>query len=190
AYSVLYNNGIKDNIIGLYLSIKEDKNNLNYQLKKLNMNIEANEDKILFLDLAAIRLTTKLSHEAWFQLIKTSITDLQKMNKCELLVIDSLDTLLTITNLWDNPIETFDFMRWLKDLKLTVLLISEKLPFEQNNETWDVAYLSDGIIQIDNYYGSTSAYRRIRTIKMRGINHSYDFFKLNISSDGLNAQKI
>ncbi len=190
AYSILYNNANRDNLIGLYLAIKEDKDNLNYQLKKLNMDIESNEDKVLFLDLAAMRLTTKISHEAWYQLIKTSIKDLQKMNKCEILVIDSLDTLLTVANLWENPIETFDFIRWLKDLKLTVILISEKLPFERNNETWDVAYLSDGIIQIDNYYGSSSAYRRIRTIKMRGINHSYDYFKLNISPEGLKALKI
>ncbi len=189
-YFILHRNSKKANLNSIYLSIKEDKDNLNLQLKNFNIDITENEDKILFLDIAAMRLNTGLSHEAWYQLIKTSISDLKKANKCKLLVIDSWDLLMTITNLTNNSMEIYDFLRWLKELKMTIFLISERSPSSLKNFEFIEPKIVDGIIILDLYDNISPPYRRIRIIKMRGVNHSNEYFKLDVSQDGIKALEI
>ena len=137
-----------------------------------------------------MRLNTGLSHEAWYQLIKTSISDLKKANKCKLLVIDSWDLLMTITNLTNNSMEIYDFLRWLKELKMTIFLISERSPSSLKNFEFIEPKIVDGIIILDLYDNISPPYRRIRIIKMRGVNHSNEYFKLDVSQDGIKALEI
>jgi circadian clock protein KaiC len=190
AYYILYNNLKNSGLNGLYLSIKEDKANLNLQMNNFKIDINENEDKILFLDLAAMRLSTEISNEAWYQLIKTSISDLKKANKCTILVIDSWDILLTLTNLTNNPIEIYDFLRWLKEIKMTIFLISDRSPQDLKNIEFYEPNLVDGIINLDLYDNITPPYRRIKIFKMRGVNHSHEFFKLEASHEGFQVMKI
>jgi KaiC/GvpD/RAD55 family RecA-like ATPase len=188
-YYILFNN-IKDNKNSLYLSIKEDKDNLNLQMKNFNIDINENEDAILFLDIASMRINTELSNEAWFQLIKTSISDLKRANKCKLLVIDSWELLLTITNLTNNEIEIFDFIRWLKKLKLTTFLISDRSDQDLIRSNIYEFNIVDGIILLDLNDKVTPPYRRIKIIKMRGVNHSNEFYKLEVSPEGFKVLEI
>jgi KaiC/GvpD/RAD55 family RecA-like ATPase len=181
-YSVLYHNAISDDNMSLYLSTKEGKDSIENQMRTIGIDVDSGAGGIMFLDIATMKLTTEISSEAWFQLMKTSITDLKNLSNCKLLVIDSLESLYLIANLMDDSKEIFDFIRWLSSLKMTIFLVSSKSAEVINNGEWDEAHLVDGIINVDmNELPDGSITRRMKILKMRGVNHPQEYLNIGLS---------
>ncbi len=175
--SIIYHNAKTNKKPGIFLSIKEEKDNVFAQMKSLGMNPAPIEDRFLLLDIASMRLSNDISSEAWLELMQTSITEIKKMSRCDLLVIDTINTMLLISNMTDRRLEIYEFFRWLKSLKMTVFMTSgivdDKL----------ISHLCDGIILME-LNGKLEPPRTITITKMRGTSHPVKPMNLATTGSG------
>jgi circadian clock protein KaiC len=193
AYSILYNNALQEGLTGIYLTMEQDRESLEFQLTRLGMDLKKVGEKVRIQDLSRIRRgveelrsTTRFgspSEKPWLDILKRHIEDIKATEDFSLLVLDSLPVLEIIAGLRDRRIGLFHFFGWLKGLKVTSFVVSEVGQDSQNVRDED--FLADGIFSVTmDRVGELDVYRRIRCVKLRGSNHNPGIFTLEVQ-DGV-----
>ena len=177
SYYFIYNNILKKNINGLYLSFEQSKKSLKFQIKRMGLETELNE-KLQIVDLSRIRHAAgDLKSKNWLKMIQKHLELLHNKYKFKLLVIDSLPVLEILSLIDEKRTKLFHFFEWLRQLNLTTLIINEVPP--DPNLLRDEDFLADGIIHLTmERVGDIDIFRRIRCIKMRGMDHNTAIFTL------------
>ncbi len=194
-YNFLYHNAKDEGVNGLFLTLEQDKDNFMFQLKKLGMG-EPIEGKLNLYDMTTTREQwERMSKDAAggggqistknmdLETFKRQIETLKGVLNFELLVIDSLPVLEMMFKM-DNPREDlFHFLKWLKTLGVTTLLISEMSQDSPKYSAHDIDFLVDGIIKVGLVpLDLTTTVRHIQVIKMRGVHHSTSPMALNFKN--------
>lgn len=99
------------------------------------------------------------------------------------MVIHSLDAFEVLSEFEDPRTDLFNFFEWLRDLKVTSMLISESSSplsvLEAPRATSDIEFLADGVIQLTMEKTDQINFKRcIRCVKMRSAKHSPDRFTM------------
>ncbi len=179
-YSILYNNALKEDIKGLYLTLEQDIQSLKQQMKMLKMNGHKNLSIVDF-DNVQNKINKQKSEENWIHRIKVYIDDI-KDKGYDLIVVDSLDALYSLTSIKDPRREIFYFFTALRDTRLTSLLISEMSLNSPNYSHYGVeAFLADAIIHMDFQKRGdilSSLERYIGIVKMRNTYHDTHYFPI------------
>src|SRR4030065_2397852 len=55
SYNILYQNAVREDIMGAYLTLEQSKSSLEFQLSRMGMNMERVEEKVQIQDLSRIR---------------------------------------------------------------------------------------------------------------------------------------
>lgn len=184
-YNILYYNALEDGLKGAYLSLEQDKESLLDHMGGLGMNHENVKDKLVVLDIGKTRLETEDYglRKSWSFIIKDLIESIKRERGLDLLVIDSLNIYETMSGVEDPRMELFEFFKWLKSLNLTCFLISEMSMDSKEFSKHGGDFLSDGIIHLAiEMVDDVHSHRRIKCVKMRGSNHSTDYFALIFGS--------
>jgi KaiC/GvpD/RAD55 family RecA-like ATPase len=185
-YSILYNNALKANTKGLYLTLEQDVNSLRTQMRMLKM---MDHEDISIVDFGCVqnKIHKQKSEDNWIHRIKVYIDDI-KDKGYDLIVIDSLDALYSLTNIKDPRREIFYFFTALRDTGITSLLISEMSSSTSNFSQYGVeGFLSDAIIHMDLQKRGdvlSSLERFIGIVKMRNTNHETQYFPMLYSDNG------
>lgn len=191
-YNFLYNNAKNDGVNGLFLTLEQDKENFMFQLKKLGMG-DPVEGKLSLYDMTTTREQwEKMNKDAVasqgpdatknmeLETFKRQLETLKGVLNFELLVIDSLPVLEMMFKMEDPRDDLFHFLKWLKTLGVTTLLISEMSQDSPKYSKHDLDFLVDGIIKVGLVpLDITKTVRHIQVIKMRGVNHSTSPMALN-----------
>jgi KaiC/GvpD/RAD55 family RecA-like ATPase len=199
AYSMLYHNASVDKTRGMYFTLEQSRKSLEFQMSRLNMDPKLVTDTLRVQDLSRIRKGIdevrgrprfgKETERPWLEVLKKILEDLREADKYELLAIDSLPILEIISKLKDRRIQLFHFFEWLRDLGLTTLIITETSP--QIGHVQDEDYLADGVIHVlMEKVGDIDVYRRIRVVKLRGVNHNTGFFTLEYKQDRFQVSQV
>jgi KaiC/GvpD/RAD55 family RecA-like ATPase len=190
AYSILYNNARFEGVKGLFVCLEQTKKSLRFHMSKLGMADEEIEQNIHLLDLSKIRKAVKEEEQKpWLDILKKLLTDMQKEKPFEILAIDSLPVLEIMSNLKRKRTNLFHFFEWLRDQDYTTLLISEAA--SESPELLDEDFLADGIISLMmEKVGKIDVYRRMRCIKMRGVNHQTGYFTLEFKNGRFHATQV
>ena len=199
AYSILYNNAVKKRTRGLYFTLEQSRKSLEFQMSRMNMDPKTVSSVLRVQDLTRIRKGNdelrgrprfgKETERPWMDVLKKILEDLREAENYELLAVDSLPILEIISKLKDRRIQLFHFFEWLRDLNLTTLIITETSP--QMGEVHDEDYLADGVINVlMEKVGEVDVYRRIRIVKLRGVNHNTGFFTLEYKTDGFQVSQV
>ncbi len=177
SYYFLYHNVMNEDAIGLYLSFEQTKKSLVFQISRMNMKPDLGE-KLQIIDLSKIRTAASdYKSKSWLNIIKKHLEILHNKYKFNLLVIDSLPVLEILSLISEKRTKLFQFFEWLRKLNLTTLIINEISP--DPNLLRDEDFLADGIIHLTmERVGDIDIFRRIRCIKMRGMNHNTSIFTL------------
>ena len=179
AYSILYHNALRANLAGLYVTLEQDPGSLLRHMEKLNMEKRA-VDIVSFNDIRERIREKKV--ENWIQKLSGFLKEMKDEKKYELLVIDSLNALYSLTTIRDVRAEIYFFFKSLSDLGFTSFLISEMPPEGGRYGEYGVEeFLSDGIIHLlFKRRGDilTSLDRYIGIVKMRATNHDTHYFPL------------
>jgi KaiC/GvpD/RAD55 family RecA-like ATPase len=177
AYYFLNQNVLKSDLSGMYLSFEQSKDSLNFQLAQMNMNIDLGE-RLQIVDLSKIRKAAgDFKSKNWLNVVQKHLELLHKKYRFNLLVIDSLPVLEILSLIEEKRTKLFRFFEWLRDLRLTTLIINEVSP--DPNILRDEDFLADGIIHLTlERIGDIDIFRRIRCVKMRGMNHNTSIFTL------------
>lgn len=186
AYSMLYKNAQKNEKMGLYITLEQDPENLLTHMENLNMGERGYVDVMSFGDIKA-RIEEE-GVENWIDKLSSVLKTLKEEKDYELLVIDSLNALYSLTSIENVRTEIYYFFSALSSLGLTSFLISEMPPYGGRYGEYGVEeFLSDGIIHLlfqrrGNILTSLERYMGI--VKMRATDHDTHYFRLIYQKEG------
>jgi KaiC/GvpD/RAD55 family RecA-like ATPase len=186
AYNILYNNIKHKSSQGVYVSLEQSRENLLFQIESLGLD-DIDELKLTILDMAKIRKEIDMTKERpWLDVLKKHLVYLKESLDFDLLVIDSLPVAEMISNVEDERAYLFYFFEWIRDLKVTSFIISEIST--DPSKVYPEEFLADGIILLTlERINEVDVSRRIRCVKMRGVNHNTGYFTLEFKDDEFQA---
>jgi len=188
AFNILYNAAKTSGKRSIYISLEQRADSMLRQMSKFGMDMTG-MDKIMIMDLSKLRTTKELSlspsQQDWMPAILRGITAYRQNFGCELVVIDSLDALYTLSQMENPRVKLFHFVEGLRDLGITAFLISEIRDSDMKFGQFGVeSFLSDGIIHIDLTREGKNVGRYIGVAKMRETNHVQGYFPLIADKTG------
>lgn len=188
AYNILYNNIKNEGSVGVYVSLEQSRENFMFQIKSLGL-YDIEELKLTILDMAKIRKEVDMTKERpWLEVMKKHLDYLKENMNFDLLVIDSLPVVEMLSKVEDERAYLFYFFEWLRDLKATTFIISEISP--DPTQVYPEEFLADGIILLTmERVNEVDVDRRIRCVKMRGVNHNTGYFTLEFKDEAFQASQ-
>lgn len=179
AFSIMYNN-VKNGSKGLYISLEESHDDLKGAMQDLGM-AGIDDMELYILDVSKIRLEHKEEETAknWLDILTTYIEQRVKVNHFDLVAIDSLSALYSLSHLENPRRELFHFFGFLKSLPATTFLISEIPHGSDKYGVHDEDFLADGILLVKHFEaGISDVQLRIRAVKMRRTKHDKGYYRL------------
>jgi KaiC/GvpD/RAD55 family RecA-like ATPase len=188
AYNILYNNIKNEGSVGVYVSLEQSRENFMFQIQSLGLH-DIEELKLTILDMAKIRKEVDMTKERpWLEVMKKHLDYLKENMNFDLLVIDSLPVVEMLSKVEDERAYLFYFFEWLRDLKATTFIISEISP--DPTQVYPEEFLADGIILLTmERVNEVDVDRRIRCVKMRGVNHNTGYFTLEFKDEAFQASQ-
>jgi circadian clock protein KaiC len=181
AYSLLYNAANTGRSMGIFLLLEQSMDSLVSQQERMGRPHEGiARDHIIVSDVGRIRAAMdKFSTDNdWMEALRSYVQYLVEKRNAELLVIDSLPVLEILSGEVNRRKFLFELFEWMRGLGTTTILISEKKSLDM--EYGEEEFLSDGVFQLTlSPVGEVDLQRRIRCIKMRGMDHNTSMFALD-----------
>ena len=182
-FSILYHNVKNSGSKALYISLEEGHDDLKSAMTDLGLaGIEDME--MYILDVSKIRLEHKEEETTknWLDILQTYIDQRVRVNKFDLVAIDSLAGLYSLSHMANPRRELFHFFGFLKSLPATTFLVSEISHGSDRYGMHDEDFLADGMIQLRLHpVTDVEIQRRIRIVKMRGTAHDTGYMAFQVS---------
>ncbi|HUV23877.1 MAG TPA: ATPase domain-containing protein, partial [Methanomassiliicoccales archaeon] len=88
SYYILYNQAMKEDKVGIYVTLEQSRNSLLRQMEKMGMSTEKVKEKLHVLDLSLIRKKLKeiSAGGSWMEVFKSYLTNLRESLEYELIV--------------------------------------------------------------------------------------------------------
>lgn len=192
AFSMMYGNVKTNGSKALYISLEESHDDLKGAMADLGMGgIE--DIELYILDVSKIRLDHKEEETAknWLDILTTYIEQRVKVNKFDLVAIDSLSALYSLSHMENPRRELFHFFGFLKSLPATTFLISEIPHGDDRYGVYDEDFLADGILLLKHFEAGTSDVQlRIRAVKMRRTKHDKGYYRLLHNEKGFQITRV
>ncbi len=184
-FSILYEN-VKAGSRALYISLEESQEELRGAMQDLGMT-GLDDMELYILDIGRIRLEHKEEElsKNWLDVLQKYIEQRVRVNHFDLIAVDSLEALYSLSHLENPRRDLFHFFGFLRSLDATSFLISE-MPSgaEAHYGRYDEEFLADGILHLKHAaIGETDVQLRIRCVKMRRSRHEHGDYALVRSGD-------
>jgi circadian clock protein KaiC len=180
AYSILYHNAVKDNLRGLFITLEQEIGGLKEQMRRLGMGEET--ANLVIVDHTMIDKEVGIEMRFDVNAIKkakTFLGELLTRQKFDLVVLDPLNALYTLTTIKNPRREIYRFFTDLRSMGLTSFLISEMYAGETRFGKYGVEeFLADAIIHLDFRRERDMMERYIGVVKMRCTHHNLQYFPL------------
>ena len=192
-FYMLYQLAKNEDKKGLYLTLEQSKGSIIKQMESLGLDLNVINGNLDVVDLGDLRKKTKLADCLGMELEWKSIIDeildcIRNAEKCELVALDSLDALYSLTTLENPRNKLFYFFEELRKTNHTVLLISEMLTGKESFSRFGVEeFLADGIIHLKVEESGYSVNRLVSVVKMRNINHKMGYLPLIFGNEGFSV---
>ena len=180
-FSILYEN-VKAGSKALYITLEESQEDLRAAMTDLGMT-GLDDMELYILDIGRIRLEHKDEElsKNWLDVLQKYIDQRVRVNAFDLVAIDSLAALYSLSRLNNPRRELFHFFGFLKSLHATCFLISE-VPSGDHGKlsSFEEEFLADGILYLGHFAkGATDMQLRLRCVKMRRARHALGSFALS-----------
>src|SRR5436309_202761 len=114
----------------------------------------------------------------WLRVLKDFLVRRNQREKIDLVVIDTMDVLVSMAHLQDVRNELFHFFHFLRSMGVTTYVIANVDP-SRGGVANDVSFLADGVFELRfSGAGEGRVQLLFRCAKMRHTNHSRDYFVL------------
>ncbi|MFQ6106957.1 MAG: RAD55 family ATPase [Thermoplasmata archaeon] len=164
----------------LYITLEETKESLVETLRSLGLDAD---DSDFIVDIGRLRTEHDGVEETgnWMDGLREFISKRRRYRKVELLVIDSLTALYSITELQSPHKEMFHFFAFLRNLGITTVFISD-LDKERGHPHREDS-IADGLFLVDfRRSPDGSVGLMIRCIKLRHTRHSMSYHELRFEN--------
>lgn len=183
-YRILYHEAVEREVKALYISMEQSRESLAWQVQSLGLEPEKAKS-LRLVDMRQLRKGLKETEgkRDWLSGLALQLKRLQKESGCELLAIDSLNALYSLTDMEEPRRQIFDFFEDLRGLEATTFLVAETPRQPEGYGPFQVEeFLSDGIVHLrmrEVEVGLTTSVRRyIGVVKLRGVKHDLDYYPL------------
>ncbi len=191
AFSVLHNNA-EQGRRGLYISLEQGFRELMSAMASLGME-DLGDDRLLVVDVGRIRveLEEREVNKDWMEIIKRVILDAVETAGSSLIAIDSLDVLYALGTLDHSRRQLFHFFNFLREERLTTLLVSELPTDSKALSKYGEDFLADGVFLLRHYdVGETEVQLRLRCVKMRRTAHESGYYALGFRDGKLYVTRV
>ena len=189
-FSLLYNGHKERNMKGIYLTLEQSKQSIVEHMGKLGMDPRG-MDNLIVVDLGRVRKEiaydkTKPQNVDWLKSILGVLKNYKDKFGCEVLVLDSLAALYSLSQFKNPRSDIFFLFEKLRELGMTVFVISEMLePDKQLFGMFGVEdFLADGIIHLDMERENRRVNLFLSVVKMRKSSHDRSYYPLLATKDG------
>jgi len=192
-YYILYHHALEEGHTSVYVTLEQSRESMIRQMEQMGLGIGKVEDKLHMLDMAIIRqrLREVAEGDTWLQVFKTTLSNLKKEMDFDMLVIDSMEVLETMAEIRNRRTDLFYLFEWLRDLGVTVFLISESSSDRLIDGKYDEGYLSDSMITLKmQVIRDVEMQRRIRCVKMRESNHDPSYYSLLFNNGRFQVTRV
>jgi KaiC/GvpD/RAD55 family RecA-like ATPase len=192
AYHMAFENARKNGLKALYLTMEQSRGSLLRNMEGLGMHLEDVGDKLAIVDVSLLRKTLNqdLQPSSWMEVVKMYSQNLMESSGYDLLILDSLPVLETLSDFKNPRNDLFQFYQWLRDLEVTTILVTEVKAGEVGYGDSGEDYMADGIVHLMMAkINEETVQRRIRIVKMRATNHSTNLFSLLVEKDNLRVAR-
>ena len=173
----------------MYLSLEEPRANLDKVLKAFSLEMAPFESmgKLILLDLGELRVTDKETGPMLgFGELQDFLRSSLKKNSVERLVVDSLSAMgLHYRSMRDLREELFLFARFLNEMKVTTLLITESLENGGLTRWGFEQFVADSFIHLGMEETKGELRRTVTVRKMRFTKHDTMKHPLRITQKGI-----
>lgn len=130
------------------------------------------------IDIGLIRKKQGKSKKfSWLNAIKTKLDEMTSKKRAEVVVLDSLNALYHLDKFEDMRVDLFHLFEFLKDLKLTSLIINEMPAGDERYSQYGVeSYLVDGVVQMSLAKRELKVKRELNIVKMRYADHMTNIY--------------
>jgi circadian clock protein KaiC len=185
AYSILYKNAVEGNLKGLYITLEQEVQCLKKQMETLGLAEES--EKLVIVDHKmidkAVGVDMRFEHNS-IKKVKHYVDDLLKREDYDLIAIDPLNALYSLTTIKNPRSEVHHFFEGLRETGITSFLISEMYQGDDRFGKYGVEeFLADAIIHLDLRRERDILERYLGIIKMRYTNHNLQYFPLFYNKD-------
>jgi len=191
-FSILYNNVKNNGSKALYISLEEGHDDLKRAMTELGL-AGIDDMELYILDVSKIRLEHKDDETSknWLEILEKYIEQRVKMNKFDLVVIDSMASLYSLTHMQNPRRELFHFFGFLKDMEATTFLVSEMRHGDEQFGEYSEDFLADGVLFLKLFdAGVSDVQLRLRCVKMRRANHDKGYHRLLHTEKGFQITRV
>ncbi|MDD1743157.1 MAG: AAA family ATPase [Methanomassiliicoccales archaeon] len=177
AFHILHAAASLSNKKVMYFSLEQKRASLIRQMERMGMPMEKTKDNMMVIDMVDLRRSMSKDEGDWRSIILRYVKNVHAEMPFDIFVLDSLDSFKSIAQFEFNRQSMKDLFDWFKELKITVLFITERpleaLDISPQGET----YLADGVIELlMPEIGDGKVYRWLRCVKMRGLQNDPRYY--------------
>src|SRR2546430_1176024 len=161
---------------GVYVTVEESRESILRTMRHHGLGTE--ED--FLVDIARLRVEHEGAEEIrdWLRVLRDFLVRRNQREKIDLVVIDTMDVLVSMAHLQDVRNELFHFFHFLRSMGVTTYVIANVDP-SRGGVANDVSFLADGVFELRfSGAGEGRVQLLFRCAKMRHTNHSRDYFVL------------
>ncbi len=191
AYNILYNNAIKENKKGLYISLEQSRDSLIEHMAGLGMDHQKVESNLNIVDMGYLRLNMDeeaSDEQPWIDIFKMYAENMKQNTDYEILVIDSLPVLELLAKMDDRREDLFYLFGWLRNLGATTFIVAEAS--DDTTRVNEEDFLADGIIRLKKERQGYDITRQIVIDKMRGTKHNTGYFTLMHDGNSFQLSRV
>jgi KaiC/GvpD/RAD55 family RecA-like ATPase len=177
AFHFLHSAASRSNKKVMYFSLEQKRGSLIKQMERMGMPMSETKDNMMVIDMVDLRRSMAKDEGDWRTIILRYIKNVHAEMPFDIFVLDSLDSFKSIAQFEFNRQSMKDLFDWFKELKITVLFVTERpleaLDISPQGET----YLADGVIELlMPEIGDAKVYRWLRCVKMRGMQNDPRYY--------------
>lgn len=184
-YSILYKNAVESNLKGLYITLEQEAQGLKKQMEMLGLTEESEKLSIVDQKMVdkEVGVDLRFEHNS-IKKVKYYVYNLLKREEYDLIAIDPLNALYSLTTIKNPRSEVHLFFDGLRETGITSFLISEMYQGENRFGKYGVEeFLADAIIHLEFKRERNILERYLGIVKMRYTNHHLQYFPLFYNKD-------
>jgi len=191
-YRIMHANAERHGRKGLYVTLEQTEDSLMTQAARLGLG-GLPESSLYVVDLAQLRRGRPETEgqKDWVSIVKLLIEEGVRASGYETVAVDSLQGLLALAPVASPRREIFHLVTALKEHGVTLFLIGETPFGSPSLGQWGEDFLADGILYLHPAeVGDAQVQLRLRTVKMRWMNHDRGAFALNFDGERFFVAKV
>jgi KaiC/GvpD/RAD55 family RecA-like ATPase len=187
-FNILYNHARHEHRKSLYITLEQGRKSLIRHMSKLGFDVTGTKnlvvsdiEDLVVVDMGKLR---KETHQPppegvnWINSLLTQIKHYKKEFGCDLLAIDSLSAIYSLSEFKNPRAELFMFFERLRDIGVTAFLITEMPDKEVFGHYGVEEFLADGIFHLKTEKYGNKANLFLGVVKMRETKHDRDYYPL------------